>query len=63
MVEPADDIKSAVTAITTGTSRSLISNLQRQLVEEKEARSRLEGELLSLKKMSEEIAAHLKLKK
>jgi hypothetical protein len=37
--------------------------LQKQLVEEKEARSRLEGELLSLKKMSEEIAAHLKLKK
>jgi hypothetical protein len=58
-VEQPDDIKSAVTAITTGTSRSIISNLQRQLVEEKEARSRLEGELLNLKKMSEEIAAHL----
>jgi hypothetical protein len=58
-VEQPDDIISAVTAITTGTSRSIISNLQRQLVEEKEARSRLEGELLNLKKMSEEIAAHL----
>lgn len=42
-------------------SKSFVSNLQKQLDEEREARSKLENELKQLKDMSTEIQAHLKM--
>jgi chaperonin cofactor prefoldin len=41
------------------TGKTYISQLQKQLEEERVARERLEGELSDLKKISSEIASHL----
>ena len=41
--------------------RTYISELQKQLTEEREARLKLEGELEDLKKISSEITSHLSL--
>ena len=41
------------------TNKTFISELQHQLEEERAARMKIEGELESLKKASEEISSHL----
>ena len=50
----------SLSQLTGLTSKTFISNLQKQLNEEKEARQRLEEELKQLKQISKEIANHLK---
>ena len=50
---------SEVTGLTGITHKTLISSLQRQLGEEKEAREKLESELNKLKTMSQEISQKL----
>ena len=46
--------------VSGSTNKTLISSLQQQLLEEKEARTRLEGELANLKRMSLDIQNSLK---
>lgn len=58
--QQSDDVKSVNPSEVTGaTHKSMISSLQRQLQEEKDARSRLENELNSLKQISLDITHKL----
>ena len=52
-------IKPTPTELSKMTGRTYISQLQKQLEEERVAREKLEGELNDLKKISSEIASHL----
>ncbi len=53
-------VSDKLTSMSQLTSKTFISNLQRQLDEEKQARARLESELKVLKDLSAEIQDHLK---
>lgn len=60
-IQLAEDAYQAAPSMTSGaTHKTVISNLQKQLDEERNARARLENELNSLKEMSHEIASQLK---
>ena len=58
-MDSVSQLKPTSTLITGMTGRTYISQLQRQLNEEKEARQKLEGELSELKKISSEISSQL----
>lgn len=56
-----DAYQNATPSMASGaTHKTVISNLQKQLQDERDARARLEHELMSLKEMSLEIASQLK---
>ena len=61
--EQPDESVQVMSVVTSGTNRTMISNLQKQLCDEKDARAKLESELQNLKQMSEQIAQHLKIEK
>lgn len=52
-------VKPTPSMISNMSGRTYISNLQKQLLEEKEARIKLESELEELKKISSEITSQL----
>jgi hypothetical protein len=54
-------VSDKLTSMSQITSKTFISNLQRQLEEERHARTKLESELKVLKDLSAEISEHLKI--
>jgi len=57
--ETLDDELIPPSQVSGLTHKSMISNLQKQLQEERDARARLEGELMTLKEISQDIAVKL----
>ena len=60
-LESASQVQPTKSQISQMSGRTYISELQKQLNEEREARQKLEGELEDLKKISSEITSHLSL--
>lgn len=60
-LESASQVKPTASQISNMSGRTYISELQKQLNEERDARQKLEGELEDLKKISSEITSHLSL--
>ena len=60
-LESASQIHPTPSQISNMSGKTYISQLKKQLDEEREARQKLEGELEDLKKISSEITSHLSL--
>ena len=60
-LESASEFKPTPSQISQMSGRTYISQLKKQLDEERDARQKLEGELEDLKKISSEITSHLSL--
>jgi|Dee2metaT_18_FD_contig_31_6406485_length_520_multi_4_in_0_out_0_2 hypothetical protein len=60
-LQSASQVEPSPSQISNMSGRTYISQLKRQLDDEREARQKLEGELEDLKKISSEITSHLSL--
>jgi predicted nucleic acid-binding Zn-ribbon protein len=60
-LESASEMKPTQSQLSQMSGKTYISQLKKQLDEEREARNKLEGELEDLKKISSEITSHLSL--
>ena len=60
-LESASEMKPTASQISQMSGRTYISQLKKQLDDERQARVKLEGELEDLKKISSEITSHLSL--
>lgn len=60
-LESASEMKPTASQISQMSGRTYISQLKKQLDDERYARQKLEGELEDLKKISSEITSHLSL--
>ena len=60
-LESASQIQPTQSQLSAMSGKTYISQLKKQLDEEREARHKLEGELEDLKKISSEITSHLSL--
>ena len=60
-LESASEFKPTPSQISQMSGRTYISQLKKQLDDERDARQKLEGELEDLKKISSEITSHLSL--